>query len=134
MTNEFNEAIEALRTKVLAKEVMYSKDEFIKLQYVYSEINRVLFNRKRELKRGCGGCIPSAVKIVGNYINQYPKEPKEGNAKVNRVNIIKEFTTKDKKTGGIKKVDIEELSLKELREIFPNIKSISKEGFLKQVK
>lgn len=84
-TEDFYTAIEKVKSKVLAKDLVYSKEEFLHLAYAYKEMNSVLFNRKSELKKGCGGCLKTAVKVLGNFINQNYVEPKEGKAKVNRV-------------------------------------------------
>jgi ribosomal protein L7Ae-like RNA K-turn-binding protein len=90
-TQEFYDSIEKVKAKVLANDVHYNKEEFIHLAFCYSEINRVFFSRKKELKKGCGGCVNSAVRTIRNYINQYPTEPKAGKAKVTRVEVEKDY-------------------------------------------
>ena len=88
-TQEFHNSIEAIKSKVLLNDQQYSKQEMLHLEFANSEINRVFFNRKRPIKKGCGSCLVSAVTTVKNYINQYHIETtsKVVNNKITRVEI-----------------------------------------------
>lgn len=115
-TAEFYTAIEKVKDKVIAKELTYNNTEWLALSFITKEINRVLFGRNRELKRGCSGqCVSTAVQIIRNFIIQYDcEEPKAGKAEV-------------------KRVIVEQPRLKDLRKQYPHIKAISVESFLKQL-
>ena len=113
---DFYTAIHKVKAKVLTGELTYNNDEWLSLAFITKEINRVLFGRTRELKRGCSGqCVASAVQIIRNFINaNHIEEPKAGKAEVVRVVV-------------------EQPKLKELRKQYPHIKATSVESFLKQL-
>lgn len=113
---EFYTAIETIKSKVMASDLTYNNTEWLALAFITKEINRVLFGRVRELKRGCSGqCVASAVQIIRNFINaNHMEEPKAGKAEV-------------------KRVVVEQPKLKDLRKQYPHIKAISVESFLNKL-
>lgn len=105
-------SLELIRKKINRRAFDYTKSEFAALTDVYRQIVHHATGKTKILSESCSACIPSAVNIVKNYIDNY--ETKE---------LV------------IKKADNwESRSLSELREAFPTIKSTSQTGFINKLK
>lgn len=74
LSNDALEALEIIKPRIKDKNVMLSKGEFLALKVVYENINHVFNNIKITLSESCSACIPSAMKIVSNYI-EYHYQP-----------------------------------------------------------
>jgi hypothetical protein len=131
MTNIINlesiDSLNVIRQKVATRQIDFSKDELLHLEEVYIEIQKKATGKTKVLDKGCSSCIASAANIVYNYITFH--EPKEFSIEENipseDINIVLKEVAGD---------ELDDLSLSELRELYPNIKSTSKEGFLKKVR
>ena len=119
-TSEFKhpnkESLDLIREKSLQKDVKLSSAERLALDEVYHDITG------RFINKGCtNGCIEQAMKIVSNYIKYH--EPKGD--KATKVKKIQNDEPED---------ELMQFKLKELREMYPEIKATSKEDFIKQVR
>ena len=74
LSNDALEALEIIRPRIQDKNVMLSKAEFLALKVLYENINHVFNNMNITLSESCPACIPSAMKIVSNYI-EYHYQP-----------------------------------------------------------
>jgi len=74
LSNDDLEALEIIRPRIQDKNVMLSKAEFLALKVLYENINHVFNNIKITISESCSACIPSAMKIVSNYI-EYHYQP-----------------------------------------------------------
>lgn len=122
------DSLNAIRQKVSTRQTDFNKRELDQLEEVYAEIQEKFVRKKNvTLDKGCASCISSAANIVFNYISFH--EPKtieiEKPLPTEKANIvIKEVTGKE----------LEDLSLKDLRKLYPNIKARSVKEFIHELK
>lgn len=116
--NELNE----IREKITRKAVDYNQRELLCLTAVYADITKQSIGKAMILDMSCSSCIKEAVNIAHNFVkfHEIPEPSKETQAKITIVDVNKD-------------VDLNELSLSELREMYPHIKSTSKKGFMAQL-
>jgi len=134
---DFYTALAKIKAKVLSNELSYNNNEWLSLAYVTREINKVLFNRVRELKRGCSGqCVASAVKVIANFIKQTETEDnQESQSKVIRVKVNNKQPER-MIDNSMKSPDDEVYQrpkLKELRAEHPHIKATSVDVFIQKL-
>ena len=111
---------EELRNKLDIEHAKITPKELDELTDIYHDVTKATTGRGRVLKPSCPACIPPAIKVVSNYLNNY--QPREA---------TQERPTTVKFVGV---ANDSQLSLKELRVRYPHIRSTSKKGFLDQIK
>src|SRR6186713_997747 len=110
------DSLNAIRQKVTTRQTDFSKKELLQLEEVYIEIQEKRVGKKNViLDKGCSSCISSAANIVFNYITFH--EPKEIDIEkpipAEKVNVVVKEVSGN---------ELQDLSLKELRQLYPNIK------------
>jgi hypothetical protein len=121
------ESLDKIRQKITTRQIDFSKDELLHLEEVYTEIQKQVTGKVKILDKGCSSCISSAANIVYNYVMFH--EPKE--IDIEATLPIKEVETVIKEVSG---KELEDLSLTELRTLYPNIKSTSVAKFIEKVR
>ena len=112
------EELEFIRTKVSTRQLDYNEQELLCLTQVYKEIGKH-YGQNYSLNKSCSSCIKEAMNIVYNYVTFL--EEKEQPIPTKKANVTTVQT------------NLEDLTLKQLRELYPDIKSTSKKGFIKQI-
>lgn len=121
------DSLNAIREKVSIRKNDFNKIELLNLAEVYAEITSKSMGKAKVLDVGCSSCISSAANIVYNYITFH--EPKEINIEeikpLNEVNVVVVEVSGN---------ELEDLSLSELRQLYPEIKATSVKKFLEKVR
>jgi|GEM_PF-5476260 len=122
------DSLNAIRQKVTTRQTDFSKKELLQLEEVYIEIQEKRVGKKNViLDKGCSSCISSAANIVFNYITFH--EPKEIDIEkpipAEKVNVVVKEVSGN---------ELQDLSLKELRQLYPNIKARSVKEFIHELK
>lgn len=121
------DSLNAIREKVSIRKNDFNKHELLHLAEVYAEITKESMGKAKVLDVGCSSCIASAANIVYNYITFH--EPKEIE--------VEEMIPLDDANIVIVEVsgnELEDLSLSELRQLYPEIKATSVKKFLEKVR
>lgn len=121
------DSLNAIREKVSIRKNDFNKIELLNLAEVYAEITRKSMGKAKVLDVGCSSCIASAANIVYNYITFH--EPKE--IEVEEMLPLDEVNTVIVEVSGN---ELEDLSLSELRQLYPDIKATSVKKFLEKVR
>jgi hypothetical protein len=121
------ESLNAIREKIAIRKYDFSKVELLHLEAVYAEITKQSMGKMKVLDKGCSSCIASAANIVYNYITFH--EPKE--IEVEKILPVKDVETVIVEVSGN---ELEDLSLSELRELYPDIKATSVKRFIEKVR
>lgn len=124
---ETQDSLEVIREKIMLRKYDFSKDELIHLGAVYNEIQMKATGKNKVLDSGCSSCIQSAAGIVFNYITFHESKAIE----IEETIPNREIEIVIKEVSGD---ELEDLTLAELRELFPNIKSNSKDKFIQKVR
>ena len=111
------EELDFIREKIARRALDYNENELQCMTIVYEQIGKY-YNQQYKLKKGCNSCVKDAMNIIYNYITflEEPTPTKEKNATITNI-----------------KIDVSDLTLKQLRELYPEIKSTSKKGFIEQL-
>ena len=121
------DSLNAIREKVSIRKNDFNKHELLNLAEVYAEITQKSMGKSKVLDMGCSSCIASAANIVYNYITFH--EPKE--IEVEEMLTLDEVNTVIVEVSGN---ELEDLSLSELRQLYPDIKATSVKKFLEKVR
>lgn len=121
------DSLNAIREKVSIRKNDFNKTELLQLAEVYAEITSKSMGKAKVLDTGCSSCISSAANIVYNYITFH--EPKEIN--IEQIKPLDEVNTVIVEVSGN---ELEDLSLSELRQLYPEIKATSVKKFLEKVR
>lgn len=121
------DSLNAIREKVSIRKNDFNKTELLQLAEVYAEITSKSMGKAKVLDTGCSSCISSAANIVYNYITFH--EPKEIN--IEEIKPLDEVNTVIVEVSGN---ELEDLSLSELRQLYPEIKATSVKKFLEKVR
>lgn len=120
------DSLNAIREKVSIRKNDFNKHELLHLTEVYAEITEKSMGKAKVLDVGCSSCIASAANIVYNYITFH--EPKE--IEVEEMLPLDEVNTVIVEVSGN---ELEDLSLSELRQLYPDIKATSVKKFIEKV-
>lgn len=122
ISEQAKQALNNLTDQALSKGSKLTAEDERNLTIVYYSIMEV-FNPKQPkvLKTGCSDCILQAKQLARNYreLTTGAEKPKDV------VSNVKVVSVKD---------DFEGLTLADLRELYPDIKSISRTGFINKIK
>lgn len=121
------DSLNAIREKVSIRKNDFNKHELLHLAEVYAEITQKSMGKAKVLDTGCSSCIASAANIVYNYITFH--EPKE--IEVEEMLPLNEVNTVIVEVSGN---ELEDLSLSELRQLYPDIKATSVKKFIEKVR
>ena len=134
------EELEVVREKVSRRDLDFNEIELQCLTQVYKEIGQH-YGLRYTLNKSCSSCIKEAMNIVYNYINFH--EPKKTTVlREAKVTVIKPTLTESDSVAdleGAPRPDnpteeaLNEMTLPELREAYPDIKKRSKTDFIKAV-
>lgn len=139
-TIESQEELEVVREKVSRRALDFNEIELQCLTQVYKEIGQH-YGQRYTLNKSCSSCIKEAMNIVYNYINFH--EPKKTTVlRDAKVTVIRPTLTEADAVAdleGTPRPDnptieaLNEMSLPQLREAYPNTKKRSKADFIKAV-
>lgn len=121
------DSLNAIREKVSIRKNDFNKIELLNLAEVYAEITSKSMGKAKVLDTGCSSCIASAANIVYNYITFH--EPKE--IDIEQIKPLDEVNVVVVEVSGN---ELEDLSLSELRQLYPEIKATSVKKFLEKVR
>lgn len=118
----------------------FNKEEKDCLREVFEEIQGWL-GKTRTLDLTCSNCVLSAIGIVKNYLNHhggYDELKSEENedeikAKVTIITLDSNQESKSQEQKEADSIELKGLQLKELRKLYPHIKSKTIDGFLKKI-
>jgi len=112
------EELEVIREKVTRRALDYNETELLCLTEVYKAIGKH-YGLRYTLNKSCSSCIKEAMNICYNYVTFH--EEKEQPKPTKKANVTMVNT------------NYEDMTLKQLRVLFPDIKSTSKKGFIEQI-
>lgn len=137
------EELEVIREKVTRRAIDFNEVELTCLTEVYIQIQAHYGNRVT-LNKSCGSCVKEAMNICYNYVTfheekiQHKVVKKAKDDMVGDIGITNILFT-DKPDHGVMGITFnepnhEDMTLKQLRKLYPTIKSVSKKGFINQIK
>lgn len=113
MENEIKKAVEVFKAYEKTGSKKPTRNDRVYFQILFDETRKLSNKKGKAVNWTCSGCVTSMFLVVSNYVNyHYEDNP--------------EFTTSNE-------TNYSEMKLKELRELFPEIKANSVKKFVELI-